>query len=118
MENTFSKVGHRNYALIDETTLTAEELEAVKMARAYDGILGVVPMSYKVESIEKYFIYYGRVHKTMGYTVVLDNEKNVRFIQKGYLTLDEVSSLNKGRNVDEIKSWMLHTIFLIRESMK
>ena len=39
-------IGHRNYAIIDESNLTAEEIEAVKKAKSFDGFFGVVPYEY------------------------------------------------------------------------
>lgn len=112
------KVGHRNYAVINDETLTAEELEAVKMAREFHGIIGTVPMSYQVVDSSNSTIFYGRVHHTMGYSIVLDEKKQVRFIQKGSLTCDEVSLLNKGSTAEVARGRLKYLIFLIQESMR
>ena len=118
MENTFSKVGHRNYAVVDETSLSEEEKEAVKMAREFHGIMGAVPMSYQVVDSANSTIFYGRVHHAMGYTIVLDENKKVRFIQKGSLTEDQVSLLNKGVPKEAARGRLKYLIFLIQESMR
>jgi len=117
MENT-SKIGHRNYALINEKTLTAEEIEAVRKAREFRGIIGAVPMSYQVVDSANSTIFYGRVHHAMGYTIVLDENKKVRFIQKGSLTEDQVSLLNKGVPKEAARGRLKYLIFLIQESMR
>ena len=119
MENFNStKIGHRNYAVVDIENLTAEEKAAVDSAKQYQGIAGYVPMSYEVKSVDSWDVHYGRVYKTLGYTIVLDIDMQVRFIHKGYLTCDEVSLLNKGKPVKEAVGWMKYTIFLIQQSMK
>ena len=112
------EIGHRNYTIINFETLTAEEKAAVESARRYEGISGTVPISYEVKNETDWVIDHGRCHYTMGYTIVLDQKKNVRFIQKGYLTCDQISLLNKGKKVDEALGWMKYTIFLIQQSMK
>lgn len=100
-----SKIGHRNYAIIDETVLTAEEIEAVESARKFAGLFGTVPYEYGYNPKEKqYETRFYRVYKTNGFTVVLDGKSRLRFIVRGYLTEDEVSLLNKGHTVAEMKA--------------
>ena len=106
------KVGHRNYALIDETTLTQEEINAVKSARNFEGLFGVVPYEYGYnEEEEMWEIRYCRVFKTLGFTIALDKTNNLRFIIKGYFTEDEISLMNKGNTAHAIKAWYNHLIY-------
>lgn len=109
MADNNAKIGHRNYAVVDETKLTAEELEAVKEAKLFHGLCGAVPYTYKVEG--ELDVFYHWVLKNNGYTIVMDKQKNIRFIQKGSLTDDEVSLLNKGNTVEKLRHWYLKLIF-------
>ena len=102
------KVGHRNYAVVDETVLTAEEKEAVKKALNFEGYTGIVPYKFEINE-ENSEIYYLRVFKCDGFTIVLD-EDQVRFIYKGYLTCDQVSLMNKGNICEFIRKWYLGII--------
>ena len=107
-----SKIGHRNYAIIDESNLTAEEIEAVKKAKSFDGFFGVVPYEYGYnEEKNEWEIRFCRVFKTCGFTVVLDGESTLRFIKKGYFTEDEVSLMNKGNTKDKVVAWYNHLIY-------
>ena len=103
------KVGHRNYAVVDVENLTAEELEAVKESKLFHGLCGTVPFTYKVNG--KLDIFHHWVFKNNGYTVVMDEEKSIRFIHKGYLTLDEVSLMNRGNTVERLRGWYQKLIF-------
>ena len=106
MENTFSKVGHRNYAIVNIETLTAEEKAAVESARKREGFYGVVPYTHIKNG--KLDVYYYQVFQTMGYTIVLDDESDkIRFIHKGFITEDEISFMNKGNSCAFIRNWYL-----------
>ena len=104
-----AKIGHRNYAIVNVETLTAEELEAVKKALNFEGYTGIVPYKFEINKI-KSEIYYLRVFKCDGFTIVLDGDRQVRFIYKGYLTCDQVSLMNKGNICEFIRKWYLGII--------
>ena len=102
-------IGHRNYAEINVETLTAEEKAAVESAKSYNGLYGIVPYTYYNEG--EYDVFYHHLLHTMGYTIVMDKHKKIRFIQKGFLNEDEVSLLNKGNTVEFLVNWYHRLIF-------
>ena len=111
MADNANKIGHRNYALIDETSLTVEEKAAVEEAKNFKGYVDVVPFSYVIRENETWSIKYHRVFFTQGYTVVLDESKRLRFIQKGWMTCDEVSLVNKGNTTENLRNIYLKMIY-------
>ena len=107
-----SKIGHRNYAIVDLASLSDEEKEAVKSPKEY---IGVVPSSYEKKN-DEWVINYLDVNYSGGYTQAYDITGQLRFIAKGWLTCDEVSLLNKGKTTSEIRFLYKKLIFLEQQN--
>lgn len=113
MADNANKIGHRNYAVVDLSSLSEEEKEAVNNSKKE--YIGIVPCSFHVDE-KSWSIDWLCVFFSQGYTMAYDRLGQVRFISKGFLKLDEVSLLNKGHTVDEIRALYKKLIFLERQN--